>query len=67
MPIKDKKWTLKECVEYALENNISIKQSELNLEATDAEAKIYKEFEGDSNFSVEKVVKSKILKILGDE
>jgi hypothetical protein len=35
--------------------------------ATDAEAKVYKEFEGDSNFSVEKVVKSKILKILGDE
>jgi len=35
--------------------------------ATDAEAKIYKEFDGDSNFSVEKVVKSKILKILGDE
>ena len=35
--------------------------------ATDAEAKIYKEFEGDSNFTVEKVVKSKILKILGDE
>ena len=35
--------------------------------ATDAEAKIYKEFEGDSNFAVEKVVKSKILKILGDE
>ncbi len=32
-----KKWTLKECVEYALLNNISIKQSELNLEATDAE------------------------------
>jgi hypothetical protein len=35
--------------------------------ATDAEAKVYKEFEGDSNFSVEKVVKSKILKILGNE
>jgi hypothetical protein len=35
--------------------------------ATDAEAKIYKEFEGDSNFAVEKVVKSKILKILGNE
>jgi hypothetical protein len=35
--------------------------------ATDAEAKIYKEFDGDSNFSVEKVVKSKILKIIGDE
>lgn len=25
-----KKWTLKECVDYALENNISIKQSDLN-------------------------------------
>jgi hypothetical protein len=35
--------------------------------ATDAEAKVYKEFEGTSNFSVEKVAKSKILKILGDE
>ena len=35
--------------------------------ATDAEAKIYKEFDGESNFSVEKVVKSKILKIVGDE
>lgn len=33
-----KKWTLKECVEYALENNISIKQSELDLKATDIEA-----------------------------
>jgi len=30
-----KKWTLKECVEYALENNISVKQSELDLEATE--------------------------------
>lgn len=34
---QNKKWTLKECVEYALENNISIKQSELNLEVTEAE------------------------------
>jgi outer membrane protein len=34
---QNKKWTLKECVLYALENNISIKQSELNLEATDAD------------------------------
>ena len=25
-----KVWTLKECVDYALENNISIKQSELD-------------------------------------
>ncbi|MEO6346494.1 MAG: TolC family protein [Aquaticitalea sp.] len=32
-----KKWTLKECVEYALENNISVKQSELDLEVTDVE------------------------------
>ena len=29
---KVREWTLKECVEYALENNISIKQSELNVE-----------------------------------
>lgn len=28
---QQKKWTLQECVEYALENNITIKQSELNL------------------------------------
>lgn len=27
-----KKWTLQECVEYALENNISVKQSELDLQ-----------------------------------
>ncbi|WP_188373489.1 TolC family protein [Winogradskyella haliclonae] len=33
-----KKWTLSECVQHALENNISIKQSELDLEATDIEA-----------------------------
>ena len=32
-----KKWTLKECVEHALQNNISIKQSELDLELTDVE------------------------------
>lgn len=30
---QEKQWTLRECIEYALENNISIKQSELNLEA----------------------------------
>ena len=29
---KVKAWTLRECVEYALENNISIKQSELNVD-----------------------------------
>ena len=30
-----KKWSLQECVEYALENNISIKQSALDVEAAD--------------------------------
>jgi len=35
--------------------------------ATEAEAKIYKEFEGESNFNVEKVVKSKILKVINTE
>lgn len=29
---QDKTWTLKECVDYALENNISIKQSQLTLQ-----------------------------------
>lgn len=32
-----KKWTLIECVEHALENNISVKQSELDLESTEAD------------------------------
>ncbi|WP_204344912.1 TolC family protein [Psychroserpens algicola] len=32
---QNKKWTLIECVQYALENNISVKQSELDLEAAD--------------------------------
>ena len=32
---QNKKWTLKECVVYALENNISVKQSELDVEAAD--------------------------------
>lgn len=30
----DKVWTLKECVDYALENNISVKQSELDKNMT---------------------------------
>lgn len=34
---QNKKWTLKECVIYALENNISVKQSELDLETADIE------------------------------
>ncbi|QAA81928.1 TolC family protein [Aequorivita sp. H23M31] len=32
-----KKWTLEECVAYALENNISVKQSELDLENADVD------------------------------
>ncbi|MEC4003185.1 TolC family protein [Flavobacterium sp. SUN052] len=31
---QNKKWTLQECVDYALKNNISIKQSELDAETT---------------------------------
>ncbi|WP_179344262.1 TolC family protein [Winogradskyella ursingii] len=34
---QSKKWTLKECVEYALENNISVKQSELDVELADVD------------------------------
>ena len=29
---QEKKWTLRECVDYALENNISVKQSTLDIE-----------------------------------
>ncbi len=32
-----KQWTLEECVKHALENNISVKQSELDLEVTEAD------------------------------
>ncbi|HSP12543.1 MAG TPA: TolC family protein [Salegentibacter sp.] len=34
---EDDKWTLQECVNYALENNISIQQSELDLELSEIE------------------------------
>ena len=34
---QNKKWTLIECVQYALENNISVKQSELDIEIADIE------------------------------
>ncbi|MDN3596292.1 TolC family protein [Zunongwangia endophytica] len=36
---QEKKWTLQECVEYALENNISVKQSELDVEASEIDKK----------------------------
>jgi outer membrane protein len=32
-----KNWTLQECVDYALKNNISVKQSELDLKTSDIE------------------------------
>jgi outer membrane protein len=32
---QNKKWTLQECVAYAIENNISVKQSELDIENSD--------------------------------
>mgnify|MGYP002632343130 FL=1 len=31
---QEKKWTLEECVDYAIKNNISIKQSELDLKTS---------------------------------
>ena len=34
-----KKWTLKECVQYAIDNNITIKQTELDSETADIERK----------------------------
>ena len=37
---QQKKWTLQECVEYAFKNNISIKQSALDLKATSIDKKI---------------------------
>ncbi len=35
-----KKWTLQECVEYALKNNISIKQSELDAKSANIDKKV---------------------------
>lgn len=35
-----KKWTIQECVEYALKNNISIKQSELDVKANAIDKKL---------------------------
>lgn len=34
---QEKKWTLEECVDYAIKNNVSIKQSELDLKTSDIE------------------------------
>ena len=32
---QDKQWTLQECVEYALEHNITVKQNQLNVELSE--------------------------------
>jgi outer membrane protein len=34
---QEKKWTLEECVDYAIQNNISVKQSELDLKTSEVE------------------------------
>lgn len=34
---QQKNWTLQECVQYAIDNNISVKQSALDIEAADAD------------------------------
>lgn len=36
---QSKKWTLEECVDYAMKNNISIKQTELELRTSDIDKK----------------------------
>ena len=36
---QSKKWTLEECVNYALKNNISIKQTELDVKLSEIEKK----------------------------
>jgi len=52
-----KKWTLEECVRYALDNNISIKQSELDLKTSDVEklesiGSFLPSLSGTSNYSI---------------
>ena len=37
-----KKWTLKECVDYALQHNINLKQNKLSLATADANIKTAK-------------------------
>ncbi len=53
---QEKKWTLNECVKHALENNISIKQSELDLESAqydkrDAIGKFIPSLNGSASYS----------------
>ncbi|WP_298138490.1 TolC family protein [Flavobacterium sp.] len=54
---QSKKWTLEECVDYALKNNISIKQSELDINVSDIEKKeaigsFLPTLNGNANFSI---------------
>jgi len=39
MQAQDNKWTLRACVDYAIENNISVKQSELDLMSSELNKK----------------------------
>lgn len=52
-----KKWTLEECVSYALQNNISIKQSELDIKGNkvddlEAKAAFLPTVSGNASYSV---------------
>ena len=52
-----KKWTLEECVLYAVENNISIQQSELDLKVSDVEkleaiGNFLPSFSGSANYGI---------------
>jgi outer membrane protein len=54
---QDKKWTLEECVDYAIQNNISIKQSELDLKTSsvdklEAIGGFLPSLSGNANYSV---------------
>ena len=54
---QQKKWTLEECVNYALQNNISIRQSELdikgsNVDDLEAKAAFLPTLNGNANYSV---------------
>ena len=54
---QDKKWTLKECIEYAYENNISVEQSLLdvdqsNIDKTQAIANFLPSLNANSSFNI---------------
>jgi outer membrane protein len=54
---QEKKWTLEECVDYAIKNNISIKQSELDLKTSsvdklEAVGGFLPTLSGNANYSV---------------